>query len=126
MEYYEALKKLYEPQIGSIWKAPNRIWTSGFASGGPNEDIHPSIVEKLHSSNITLSIVPGTSKEKRGSCVYKVKLNDEDRTTYFLIELSMPYHVDDIKELERGWNGMDELNDDQIEDFKRQIKFCKG
>ena len=126
MEYYEALKKLYKPQTGSIWKAPNRIWTSGFASGAPNEDIHPSIVEKLHSSNITLSIAPGTSKEKHGSCVYKVKLNDEDKTTYFLIDLSMPYHVDDIKELERGWNGMDELNHDQKEDFKRQIKFCKG
>ena len=70
MEYYEALKKLYKPQIGSIWKAPNRIWTSGFASGAPDEDIHPSIVEKLHSSNITLSIAPGTSKEKHGSCVW--------------------------------------------------------
>ena len=126
MEYYEALRKLYTPQVGSIWKAPNRIWTSGFASGSPKEAIHPSVVEKIYSGNITVSIAPGTSKEKGGSCVYKVKLGDEERTTYFLIDLSMPYHVDDIKELKRGWNGVNELDDDQIQDFKRQIKFCKG
>jgi len=64
MDYHEALKKLYKPQVGSIWTAPNRIWTSGFAQNSPKEKIHPSVLEKLLTDQITVSLVPGTSKKK--------------------------------------------------------------
>ena len=126
MEYYEALKKLYKPQFGSIWQAPNRIWKSGFAPGSDGAKIHPSVVEKLYTDNITLSLVPGTSINKRGSCVFKADLTSDGIITYFLINLSMPYHVDDLKDLEYGFRDIYELTQEQKEDFERQIKFCKG
>ncbi len=127
MDFYEALKKIYVPQFGSIWKAPNRIWTSGFAMGANSEHIHPSIVEKLYKDNVTVTLVPGTSKDyQRGSCVWKVDLSGNSTTTHFLLKLSMPYHIDDLKNKERGWDGIDELDDEQKVDFKRQIKFCRG
>lgn len=127
MDFYEALKKLYVPQFGSIWKAPNRIWTSGFARGANGEHIHPSIVEKIYKDNVTVTLVPGTSKDyQRGSCVWKADLSVNSRKTYFLLKLSMPYHIDDLKDNERGWDGIDELDNEQKSDFNRQIKFCRG
>jgi hypothetical protein len=127
MDYYEALKKLYIPQFGSLWQAPNKIWKSGFASGADGNKIHPSVVEKLRMDGVTISLVPGTTKDyRKGSCVYKVDLGNSGQITHFLIDLSMPYTIDDVKELKRSWNGIDELNVDQKEDFKRQIRYCRG
>tara|TARA_B100001971_G_C18000038_1_gene436826 strand:- start:96 stop:476 length:381 start_codon:yes stop_codon:yes gene_type:complete len=126
MDYYEALKKLYIPQFGSIWKAPNRIWTSGFARFSDGNKVHPSVVDKVFSDKITVSLVPGTSKEKHGSCVFKSDLTNDGIKTYFLINLAMPYHVDDLKNLEYGFRNVYELKEEQKEDFKRQIKFCRG
>ena len=66
------------PQFGSIWKAPNRIWTSGFARHSEKNEIHPSVIEKIYTDKITVSLVPGTSIEKRGSCVFKADLTNDE------------------------------------------------
>ena len=126
MNYYEALKKLYTPQFGSIWKAPNRIWTSGFARHSTKNKTHPSVVEKIFKDKITVSLVPGTSINHLGSCVFKAELTNDEIITYFLINLSMPYHVDNLKDLDYGFRDIYELTQVQKENFKRQIKFCRG
>jgi hypothetical protein len=38
----------------------------------------------------------------------------------------MPYIIDDLLNLGRGWNGVDNLNEQQLKDFEWQIKICKG
>ena len=38
----------------------------------------------------------------------------------------MPYIIEDLLNLGRGWNGIDGLNEEQTNDFKWQIKICKG
>jgi len=127
MDYREILFKLYTPEIGTIWKAPNYIWTTGFAANKPPDEIHPSIIEKLDPSRTIAQLVPGTSKDyMKGSCVFKVKLNEKNRVTNFLLKLAMPYSIEVIKNFERGWNGVLELSEEQLGDFKRQIKFCRG
>jgi hypothetical protein len=127
MNYYDILRELYVPEFGSIWKAPNCIWTSGFAHNGAEKGLHPSIVEKVLKDEITVRLVPGTSKNYRtGRCVYVVKMGDDERISHFLIDLSMPYHIDELKKLDRGWNGVDDLNEEQKSRFNLQIMACRG
>ena len=127
MDYKQVLKNIYKPEIGSIWKAPNKIWTTGFARNKTPEGYHPSIVEKLRLDDVSIQLVPGTSKAyQQGSCVFKVKLGKTDRMTFFLLKLSMPYIIEDLLKLERGWNGINTLSSSQLKDFEWQIKICKG
>jgi hypothetical protein len=126
MNYYDILRELYVPQFGSVWKAPNSIWTSGFAKNGVEEGLHPSIVEKVLKDEVTVRLVPGTSKKYRtGRCVFVVKMGISEIVSHFLIDLAMPYHVDELKKLDRGWNGIDELNEDQKSRFNLQILACR-
>jgi hypothetical protein len=129
VDYREALKAIYTPKSGSIWRAPNKIWSSGFAqneSANP-ESIHPLVVEKLLPDDVTTIVIPGTSKDyQRGSCVYKVELGGSGIITHFLILLSMPYPANDLMDLERGWHGDDEFAETQQSHFVRQLKFCRG
>ena len=129
MDYYAALKAIYTPESGSVWKAQNKIWRSGFAQdeGANPEDLHPLVVEKLLPDDVTTIVIPGTSKDyQKGSCVYKVDLGASGVITHFLILLSMPYPVSDLMDLERGWNGIDEFDKTQQSNFVRQLIFCRG
>ena len=127
MDYRDILRRIYKPDIGSIWKAPNNIWTNSFAKSKSKNDIHPSIVEKIRKDNNSVQLVPGTTKEyQKGSCVFKVDLAGDGTFSYFLLKLSMPYIIEDLLNLEKGWNGIDVLNEEQIKDFQWQIKICKG
>ncbi|HOE39205.1 MAG TPA: hypothetical protein PLG05_04410 [Bacteroidales bacterium] len=127
IDYRDVLKRIYKPEFGSIWKAPNKIWTNNFAKNKSKEDLHPAIVERVRNDNVSVQLVPGTTKEyKKGSCVFKVDLAGDNTFSYFLLKLSMPYIIEDLLNMERGWNGVDVLNEDQIHDFKWQIKMCKG
>lgn len=125
--YLEVLREVYIPAIGSIWKAPNRIWKTGFASNKTFDGLHPALVEKVSKDKIQVRIVPGTSKDyKKGSCVFIVDLNGYGRKSFFLLNLSMPILIEQLLELERGWNGIEELNEKQQADFLWKIKICKG
>ncbi len=127
MDYKEVLRKIYRPEVGSIWKAPNRIWNNSFAKNKPAESFHPSIVEKIKNDGISVQLAPGTTKEyQQGSCVFKVDLKGDGIFSFFLLKLSMPYIIEDLLKLERGWNGVESLNENQLKDFKWQIKMCKG
>ena len=127
MNYKDILRKIYHPEVGSIWKAPNQIWTSNFAKNKNGEGFHPSIVEKLKGDKISVQLAPGTTKEyRKGSCVYKADIKGDGKYSFFLLKLSMPYIIDDLLNLNRGWNGIDSLNEKQLQDFEWQIKICKG
>jgi len=129
-DWKQILYDIYTPDVGSIWAAPNNIWTNSFASNKSKNDFHPSIVGKISSCKTSCHIVPGTSKDyRKGTCVYKVKLNTTDANcpfSYFLIDFWMTFSKSDLMQLKQGWNGIYRLNDDQLKDFKLQVKFCRG
>jgi hypothetical protein len=125
----EALLKLYTPDVGSIWAAPNKVWDNGFAKGKSGEDLHPAIVEKNSPCNTITYIIPGTSKHHIGSCIFRVVLNSNDTNktnSFFLIKFSMPYSKSKMAQLSQGWNNIHKLSETQLEGFKMQLKFCKG
>ena len=123
------LINLYCPDVGSIWAAPNKIWNNGFAKEKSGNDLHPAVVERNSPCNSITYIIPGTSKIHMGSCIFRTRLNPEDTskvTSYFLIKLSMPYSRAKMNELSQGWNDVYVLDEKQLDDFKLQLKFCKG
>jgi len=126
----ELLYDIYSPEFGTIWAAPNGIWTNSFASNKSETDYHPSLVGKLSRCKTHCQIVPGTSKDyRKGSCVYKFTLNSTDSNyplSYFLIDLWMTYSNRDLLTLKQGWNGIEQLDEEQLKAFKQQIKFCNG
>ncbi|WP_298286829.1 hypothetical protein [uncultured Lutibacter sp.] len=127
MNYLNILKSIYQPEVGSIWKAPNNIWTSNFAKNKNPKDFHPSIVSKVKQDNVSVQLAPGTTKEyQKGSCVFKIDLKVNGKTSYFLLKLSMPFIIDDLLSLDRGWSGIDSLSEKQLQDFEWQNKMCKG
>jgi len=127
MDYLSVLADIYLPEIGSIWKAPNNIWTNKFAKNKNPKDVHPSIVEKVKKDGVSVQLAPGTSKEyQKGSCVFKVDLKGNGEYSFFLLKLSMPYLIDDLLKLNRGWNNIEILNEEQLKAFIWQIKICKG
>lgn len=129
-DWKQILFDIYAPEVGSIWAAPNGIWTNSFAANKSEKDFHPSIVGKVSTCKTSCQIVPGTTKAYRmGSCVFKIKLNPAVPNfplSYFLIDLWMTFSKSDLLTLKQGWSGIDNLNDAQLKDFKLQIKFCKG
>ncbi len=129
-DWKKILKTIYTPDIGSLWAVPNKVWNNGFATNKAGDDMHPALLEKITPCKTITYIIPGTSKEyKQGSCVYKVKINPVDINcciSHFLIKLSMPFTKENLMDLRQGWNGINELNEKQLTDFKMQLKFCKG
>jgi len=129
-DWKQILYDIYAPEVGSIWAAQNGIWTNSFASNKSETEYHPSVVGKVSSCNTSCQIIPGTSKDyRKGSCVFKVKLDLADpdcSISYFLIDLWMTFSKSDLMTLKHGWNGVVNLNDEQLKAFKLQIKFCKG
>lgn len=129
-DWKQILYDIYSPEIGSLWAAPNGIWTNSFASNKSETDYHPSVVGKVSTCKTNCQIVPGTSKDyRKGSCVFKVKLISTDPTcpiSYFLIDLWMTFSKSDLLKLKQGWNGIENLDEVQLKNFKQQIKFCNG
>lgn len=126
----QILYDIYSPEVGSIWAAPNGIWTNSFASNKTNTDYHPAVIVKVSSCGTSCQIVPGTSKDyRKGTCVFKVQVNNTDTTcpiSYFLIDLWMTLSKSDLLTLRQGWNGIKNLNEVQLKAIKQQVKFCKG
>jgi len=126
----QILYDIYSPEVGSIWAAPNGIWTNTFASKKSETDYHPSVVGKVSSCKTNCQIVPITSKDyRKGSCVFKVKLNIAEPDcpiSYFLIYFWMTFSKNDLLTLKQGWNGIQNLNEEQLKEFKQQIKFCNS
>jgi len=94
----QILLNIYRPEIGSIWCAPNSIWDNSFASNRERNGFHPAVVGKLNTDNVSCKIIPGTTKEyQKGTCVYKVKLKDDEDCPYshFLLKLWMTYNNND-------------------------------
>ena len=129
-DWKQILHDIYVPNVGSIWVAPNVIWSSSFAANKSLNDFHPSIVGKLSNCKTNCNIIPGTSKDYlKGTCVFKVKLNSngsDSPISYFLINLWMSYSKSDLQKLKQGWNGINNLDENQLREFKLQIKFCNG
>lgn len=129
-DWRSILQEIYAPEIGSLWAAPNGIWNNRFAANKNDTDCHPSVVGRVYDQNTKCWLIPGTTKDyNKGSSVFRVKINPEDSEcpyTHFLIKLRMVCNSRDILNLYRGWNGVDILNDSQIEDLKLQIKFSLG
>ena len=129
-DWKEILSQLYVPETGSLWVASNKIWNNSFASNKDRNDCHPAVVGRIFADNIRCQIIPGTTKEyQKGSCVFRVKLNPYDSDcpfSNFLIKYWMTYSINDLLKLKRGWNGIESLNENQIEELKLQIKFCIG
>ena len=129
-DWKQILYDIYEPDIGSLWAAPNSIWKNSFAANKADTDYHPAVIGKNSPCKTNSQIIPGTSKEyRRGSCVFKVKLNANDPNypySHFLIDLWMTFSKSDLFKLKRGWNGIICFNEQQLKEFKLQIKFCTG
>lgn len=127
-DWKQILSNIYSPDIGSLWIAPNGIWKNSFAANKDKNDCHPTVVGKVNADNLSCRIIPGTTKEyQKGSSVFRVKINPADPNcphSNFLIKLWMTYNVSDLLKLDRGWNGVDSLDEDQIKELKLQIKFC--
>jgi hypothetical protein len=112
---------------GTIWAASNSIWSNGFAKNKARKAFHPAIVERVRNDGITAIVTPGTSKSYNiGSCVFKVNLTSTSKKSHFLLKLSMPHLVDDLKKLQNNWNGVGKLSAQQLTEFKMQITWCKG
>ena len=124
--FKEVFKKLpFAPVIGSIWAAPNRIWDNDFAWNKKSDDFHPAIVAEIKACNTIITILPGTTSNHDGEiCAYKVDLQYNNKTSYFLFALAMPYTKEKLLDLDRGWNGINELNKNQLTNFKSKIKIC--
>jgi hypothetical protein len=46
------------------------------------------------------------------------------KPSYFLISLSMPYLIEDLVQLKRGWYDIDGLNESQKTEFFYQMHEC--
>lgn len=128
-DWKQILYDIYTPEIGALWAAQNMIWTNSFAQNKPRTDNHPSVVGKVSSCKTVCLIIPGTSKGRVNSCVFKVKLKENDPNcseSYFLISLWMSYSKSELLKLRRGWDGIDILNQNQVSSLKLQIKYCNG
>ncbi len=129
-DWKNILQEIYYPAIGSLWAAPNGIWNNDFAHNKDKNDVHPSVIGRVFDNNKKCWIIPGTSKEHSiGSNVYRVKINSSDPDcpySHFLIKLRMTYNSKDILNLQRGWNGVENLNEQQTADLKLHIKFSLG
>ena len=129
-DWKQILNDIYTPEVGSIWAAPNGIWTNSFAANKSEFDYHPSLVGKSSSCKTFCHLIPGTTKDyRKGTCVFKVRLKLSDPScpiSYFLTDLWMTCSKNDLMNLKQGWNGVEYLNEIQLKDFKQQIKFCKG
>ena len=127
MELVERVKKISGVFTGTIWRVPNRIWTTGFAKNKPGEDFHPGVVGRERNDGITATLIPGTSQEtQKGTCVFKTRLTSFSKKSYFLISLSMPILIEDLEQLPRGWSRVKQLSDRQVKELKMQVGFCKG
>lgn len=122
-------KNKIKPDIksGTIWQAPNRIWTTNFAKNKNVEGLHPAMVERMNNDSITAYLTPGTSKEyKQGSCVFRLRLRSHMRQSHFLLKYTMPYLKSDLASLNQGWDGVTILDEEQKKALRWQIKICKG
>ena len=127
MDYLEVLKKIYKPEVGSVWKAPNKIWINDFAHNKREKGFHPAIVECIKQDGVSVNITPGTTKNyNKGSCVFKTNLKKDAKVSYFLFKFSMPYVIDDLINLDRGWAGVEILDKDQLKNLEFQILCCRG
>lgn len=91
---------------------------------------HPSVVGRILDGNVSCWLIPGTSQEyKKGSSVFKTRIDETDlncKYTHFLINLKMTYTINDLMNLQRGWNGIHTLSSKQVNELKLQIFFCLG
>jgi len=127
MSFVKAVNYIVSVTIGSVWRIPNKKWTNRFARNKPGDDFHPGLVSKMRKDGITVSLIPGTTKDyKKGSCVFKTKLTPWSRQSYFLLEYSMPFLIEELEQLPAGWNNVQRLTDLQIRELKLQLGFCKG
>ncbi len=114
-------------KIGSVWQAPNNIWTTNFARNKRNSGMHPAILERINNDKITAYLTPGTSQDyNKGTCVFKTRLANNIKQSYFLLRLTMPITVNELEELNMSWNGVSQLSEKQVEDLKWQVKMCSG
>ncbi len=129
-DWKRILLNIYMPSLGSLWVAPNYIWNNGFASNKDPKGNHPSVVGYLIPKNKTCWLIPGSSKNyNRGSCVFKTIIKPNDPhcpITHFIIRLRMTYLAKDVWKLRKGWMGVEELSEKQIQELKLQMKFSLG
>lgn len=129
-DWKQVLRTIYSPPIGSIWTAPNAIWTNSFAHNKAGNDTHPSVVGRVFEKDRLCWVIPGTTKTyNKGSNVFRTKINPDNPDcpdTHFLIALRMTCTIEELLELKRGWNGIDDLRDSQVEELKLQIRFSLG
>lgn len=129
-DWKKLLRTIYSPDIGSLWAVPNSVWDNGFASTQARADLHPALLERYTPCKTITYIIPGTTKSyNQGSCVFRIKINPtktNESYSHFLIKLSMPFTKAKLIELQQSWNGIDSLDDKQLQEFKMQVKFCRG
>jgi hypothetical protein len=129
-DWKQILYEIYSPEIGSLWASSNKIWNNSFATNKEPTAHHPSVVGNLSSCKTNYKLVPGTSKNYRtGSCVFRLKLKPTEPNypiSYFLIDLWMTLSKSDLLNQTQGWDGVFNLDSDQLKAFKMQIKFCNG
>lgn len=124
--FKQAIKK-FTIKEGTIWRAPNSIWTTDFAKNKDGAELHPAVIERIHRDNITVYLAPGSTKGYReGSCVFKTKLKGSGKTSHFLLSLTMARSKKEFRNLDQGWSGVNRLDEKQIDDLRWHIKICKG
>ena len=130
MDFKFAVKEIFKdlpiaPPVGSIWAAPNKIWDNAFARNQKPKNLHPAIVAEIKPCNTIITILPGTTRDHNNQrCAYEVNLQKAQKKSYFLFALAMPYSKDNLLTLRRGWDGIDDLNNDQLKRFNLKIEMC--
>jgi hypothetical protein len=116
-------KILIQPDFGSIWKVPNKIWKS-FAKEKEAEKLHPGVVSRVDRTGFTFQLTPGTSRKSGGRCVFKTKFTSQKLTSHFIIKLSIPIAKSKLLELGRGWHGVDDLSYSDKGNLRNKIRDC--
>jgi len=111
------------PGFGSIWRVPNKIWNS-FAKDKAAEMLHPGVVSREDKNGLTFQLTPGTSRKSGGRCVFKTNLNSQEVRSHFIIKLSIPISKTKLMELERGWNGVDDLSYNDKKELRIKTRVC--
>jgi hypothetical protein len=125
--FFEVLKEIWSPELGSIWKIRNSDWCElgrGFAKTNAPDAYHPGLVVRIHPDGHTLSVAPGTSKRNNHKCTLKIDSKSKTGATHFLLMFAMPYTKNKLELSLQGIGGRRQLSDQELEMLEEKRTAC--
>ena len=118
-------------KVGSLWAVENEFWVEVkrryfFAWNKSRKKRHPGIIKYVRKDGLTYQLAPGTSNtQRKGICIFKTSFI-ENKDSYFLLDLSKPVTEDCLKDFDEGWDEVKDIDEEQIEQLKKQDHFCRN